>query len=76
MVAANQYTGATDAKAQQEIQIMYCLKDKPKTPGELCDAVGLSNKRIRYLLQGLRSARCIGKVEGSHAVKLLAVYNV
>jgi len=73
MGSANQYDGSTNAKAQSEIQIMRCLRIRPQTPAEISKATGLPNKRIRYLLQGLRTANCIGKVRGSHAVRLLSV---
>lgn len=73
MAVANQYSGATSAKAQQEIKIMCALKDRPQTPTEICEAIGLPNKRVRYLLQGLKQAQCIGKIPGSHAVRLLAI---
>lgn len=74
MSGMNQHADAIAVRAQQEITIMFSLLDQPKTPAQLCKAVGLSTNRVGHILRGLYKAECIRKRPGSHVVELVAPF--
>jgi hypothetical protein len=71
MSRMNQHTGTLATKAQQEIDLMLSLREKPKTPSELCVESGLAKNRVSFLLVGLYEANCIKRIPGSHIVALV-----
>jgi len=74
MSGLNQHAGGQSVQAQQELNLMFSLRERPKTPAELCNELGLPTNRVRYLLRGLYEAECIQKIPGSHSVTLKATF--
>ena len=69
----NQYSDTTLVKAQWEIEIMSALQDGPKTSIELANEIGVTHRRTKRLIQGLKAAGCIKRVPNSkaHFIELL-----
>lgn len=70
MIGFNHFRDKLDIAAQQEINIMFALQERPQTPAELSEQVAIPINRVRHLLSGLRKAHCVVRVPGTHRIML------
>jgi hypothetical protein len=56
--------------ARQEIELMRELSRRPRTRLELEYELGISRRRLEYLLHGLREVEYVYRVPGTHLLAM------